>query len=97
MVREETRNTSNTWSAVGRRDMVQWAEDHATPAARRTRCHVAPPAHHTGAIAQQRSNRLSAGRMRVQLPLVSFIDRLAQASGARAVLHHPAPEAEPIS
>jgi hypothetical protein len=35
------------WSAVGRRDMVQWAEGHATPAARRTRCHVAPPAHHT--------------------------------------------------
>jgi hypothetical protein len=35
------------WSAVGRRDMVQWAEDHATPTARRTRCHVAPPAHHT--------------------------------------------------
>ena len=73
--------------------MVQWAEDHATPAARRTRCHVAPPAHHTGAIAQQRSNRLSAGRMRVRVPLVSLVDRLVQASGARAVLHHPAPEA----
>jgi hypothetical protein len=36
---------------------------------------------------------LSAGRMRVQVPLVSFVDRLVQASGARAVLHHPAPEA----
>ena len=39
---------------------------------------------------------MSAGRVRVQLPLVSFIDRLIQASGARAVLHHPAPEAGPI-
>ena len=41
-----------------------------------------------------RSSRLSAGRMRGRVPLVSFIHRLVQASGAPAVLHHSAPEAD---
>ena len=40
-------STATPWSVVGRRGMVQWAEDHATPTARRIRCFVAPPAHYT--------------------------------------------------
>src|SRR5687767_13631108 len=38
---------ARSWLAVGRRGMVLEQRTHATPAARRTRCLVAPPALHT--------------------------------------------------
>src|SRR4051812_17311435 len=39
--------SATPWLAVGRRGMVLEQRTHATPAARRTRCFVAPAARHT--------------------------------------------------
>ena len=116
------RSTAATPRPVGRRGMVHEQRTHATPAARRTLCHVAPKAHHTrmryhkltnsqtheptiqpanslvfgGYSSTGQSIRLSTGRLRVQLPLASFARSVARpASGAHAVLHHPAPEVIP--
>ena len=67
-------STATPWSAVGRRGMVQWAEDSrdshcsAHPLLRR----AAGAPHTRGYSSTDKSIRLSTGEVRVRIPLVSL-------------------------
>ena len=91
MVRKHQASTTS-WLVVGRRSMVLEQRTHATPAARRARCFVAPPARHThGAIAQLvRASGCRPDGCGFDSRWSRSLDtRCPSPSGARAVLHSP--------